>query len=150
AKSLGNGIPIGACLANGKAGKLFQPGNHGSTFGGNPLACHVACQVIDTLQDIDANQQATEMGDYLLSELNKTLGENDNVLDIRGLGLMLAIELDRPCPELVEQGIEAGLLINVSAQNIIRLLPPLILSRQQADELVDKLSHLISRFLLSY
>ena len=149
AKSLGNGMPIGACLASGKAANLFQPGNHGSTYGGNPLACHVALNVINVLQEMNANHQAEEMGNYLLTEFKKQLSDNDNVTDIRGSGLMMAIQLDRPCAELVSLGIEHGLLINVTANNVIRLLPPLIISKTEADELVEKLTHLISQFLLS-
>jgi len=149
AKSLGNGIPIGACLASGKAASLFKPGNHGSTYGGNPLACHVALNVINALQDMNANQQAKDMGNYLLTEFKKQLSDNDGVTDIRGSGLMMAIQLDRPCADLVAQSIEHGLLINVTANNVIRLLPPLIISKTEADELVEKLVHLISQFLLS-
>lgn len=148
AKSLGNGIPIGACLAHGKAADLFQPGNHGSTHGGNPLACHVASQVITTLKKLNANQHVEKMSSYFLTELNKHLGDYDNVIDIRGSGLMLAIELDRPCTKLVAAGIENGILINVTSQNTIRLLPPLIISKTQIDEIVSKLVPLISRFLL--
>jgi len=148
AKSLGNGFPIGACLATDKAAKLFQPGNHGSTYGGNPLACHVASTVIDTLEKIDANTQASEMGTYLINEFQKQLSDHDNIIDIRGTGLMLAIQLDRPCAELVAIAIEQGLLINVTAQSVIRLLPPLIITKQEADELVDKLTHIISQFLI--
>ena len=148
AKSLGNGFPIGACLATDKAAKLFQPGNHGSTYGGNPLACHVASTVIDTLEKIDANTQASEMGTYLINEFQKQLSDHDNIIDIRGTGLMLAIQLDRPCAELVAIAIAQGLLINVTAQSVIRLLPPLIITKQEADELVDKLTHIISQFLI--
>jgi len=148
AKSLGNGLPIGACLAHGKAASLFQPGNHGSTYGGNPLACHVASQVITTLENLNTNQHVEKMGEYFLNELNKHLGDYDNVIDIRGSGLMLAIELDRPCTKLVAAGIENGILINVASQNRIRLLPPLIISKTQIDEVISKLVPLISRFLL--
>jgi len=148
AKSLGNGMPIGACLAKGEAAGLFQPGNHGSTYGGNPLACHVALAVIQTLENINACEQATKMGEYIIDEFEKTLGDNDDVIDIRGSGLMIGIELDRPCTELVANSIDHGLLINVTAKNTIRLLPPLIISKNEADELVEKLSHLISQFLL--
>lgn len=148
AKSLGNGLPIGACLAHGKASTLFQPGNHGSTYGGNPLACHVSLQVINTLSELNANQHATQMGEYFINEVSKLFADHDNIVDIRGYGLMLAIELDRPCTELVAMAIDDGLLINVAAQNTIRLLPPLIISKQQIDELIDKLAHLINRFLL--
>jgi len=149
AKSLGNGMPIGACLASGKAANLFQPGNHGSTYGGNPLACHVALNVINALEDMNANQQAEKMGSYLLNEFQKQLSDNDGVTDIRGSGLMMGIQLDRPCAELVALAIEHGLLINVTAKNVIRLLPPLIISKTEADELVEKLVHLIGKFLLS-
>ncbi len=149
AKSLGNGFPIGACLASGQAASLFQAGNHASTYGGNPLACHVALTVVETLQNMNANQQAQIMGDYLSNALRVQLADDKHVINIRCTGLMLGIELDRPCGELVNMAINEGLLINVTAQNVIRLLPPLIITKQQIDELVTILVRLIKQFLQS-
>jgi len=143
AKSLGNGIPIGACLASGKAANIFQPGNHGSTYGGNPFATKVALSVIETLESIEATALATQQGKYLLDAFNESLKDSDIVANIRGLGMMLGIELNQPCTELVSQAIEKQLLINVTAQNTIRLLPPLIFEKTQCDELVSTLSQLI-------
>jgi acetylornithine/N-succinyldiaminopimelate aminotransferase len=148
AKALGNGVPIGACLARGEAAELFGPGSHGSTFGGNPLACRAALTVLRVLERDGLSARAQELGGRLLRELRDQLGATPGVVEVRGLGLMLGIELDRPCGILVEQALEAGLLINVTAERVIRLLPPLIFDDAQAQQLVDTLSGLIRRFLL--
>ena len=147
AKALGNGVPIGACLARGAAAELFHPGNHGSTFGGNPLVCAAALAVIDTLDALGLADRAKTLGERLLADLGKALDGVDGVSEIRGQGLLLAIELDRPCAELVQQALDQGLLINVTAGNVVRLLPPLTLSDDEAAILVDTLSTLIRRFL---
>ncbi len=147
AKALGNGVPIGACLARGAAAELFHPGNHGSTFGGNPLVCAAALAVIDTLDALGLADRAKTLGERLLADLGKALDGVDGVSEIRGQGLLLAIELDRPCAELVQQALEQGLLINVTAGNVVRLLPPLTLSDDEAATLMDTLSTLIRRFL---
>ena len=147
AKGLGNGVPIGACLARGEAATLFQPGNHGSTFGGNPLACAAALAVLDTMSAEQAPERAEELGLRMLTALELTLGEQPYVEDIRGLGLMIGIELDRPCGELVGIALEKGLLINVTAANTIRLLPPLVMSDDEADRLVQELTALITDFV---
>ncbi len=144
AKGLGNGLPIGACLAQGKAADVLQPGNHGSTFGGNPLACHGASAVVETLLNDKLIDNAAIQGQYLQDQFAKTLAGNDKVADIRGLGLMTGIELTQDCPELVAKAFEDGLLINVTAGNTIRLLPPLILSQSDADIIVEKVSALIN------
>jgi acetylornithine aminotransferase len=148
AKALGNGVPIGACLANEKAGNVFQPGNHGSTFGGNPLMCATASTVIDTIKSEKLQTNASKMGDYILSAFKDKLGLLDGVREIRGLGLMIGIELDtdylkQDCTELVKLALEKHLLINVTAGNVIRLLPPLILDEQQADTIVNTVSELV-------
>jgi len=149
AKGLGNGFPIGACLARGKAAQVLGPGTHGSTFGGNPLACRVARTVLDTLGQERLIEQAARMGDYLRTGFEQRLADLAGVLEIRGRGLMMGIELDRPCNDLVCQALAAGLLINVTAGQVVRLLPPLILDAQEADLLLRELSLLIRRFLQS-
>jgi acetylornithine aminotransferase len=147
AKGLGNGVPIGACLARGAAAEVLGPGSHGSTFGGNPLACRAAQAVIETIEREGLIKRAADMGEYLLAGFRGALAGHPGVTEIRGLGLMLGIELDRPCGDLVGQALEAGLLINVTAERVIRLLPPLILQQPEADRLVDGLSQLIGNFL---
>jgi acetylornithine/N-succinyldiaminopimelate aminotransferase len=147
AKALGNGMPIGACLARGAAGEILQPGNHGSTFGGNPLACRVGLAVIDTLQQDNLVERAAALGASLLAGLREQLADCDGISDIRGHGLLLAIELAQPCAELVTLALEQGLLINVTAGNVVRLLPPLIMSDEQAAQLVSELSALIKAYL---
>lgn len=153
AKALGNGVPIGACLANEKAGEVLRVGNHGSTFGGNPLMCATASTVINTIQSEGLISNARQMGDYLLKSFNEKLGALDGVRDIRGQGLMIGIELDpeqltenlkHECARLVKLALEKKLLINVTAGNVIRLLPPLILNQQQADTIVNTVSDLVS------
>ena len=143
AKALGNGVPIGACLANEKAGEVFQPGNHGSTFGGNPLMCATASTVIDIIKAENLQNNASRMGDYMLNAFKDRLGQLDGVSDIRGIGLMIGIELDNDCPELVKLALENKLLINVTAGSVIRLLPPLIIDQQQADTIVNTVSELV-------
>jgi len=147
AKALGNGVPIGACLARGGAAGLFHPGNHGSTFGGNPLVCAAALAVLDTMDTEHLAARARALGKRLLADFGTALGGCDGVSGIRGLGLLLAIELDRPCGELVQRALEQGLLINVTAGNVVRLLPPLTLGDDEAATLVETLSGLIRRFL---
>ncbi len=147
AKSLGNGIPIGACLARGDAALALQPGNHGSTFGGNPFACRVALRVLETMEKLHLDTRAAQLGDRLRQALNNTLGALPGVKQIRGLGMMIGIELDRPCTELPRLALESGLLINVTADSVIRLLPPLILSDADAEQLVTRLTALVQQFL---
>lgn len=146
AKGLGNGIPIGACLAKGKAASVFSPGNHGSTFGGNPFSCTAAETVLTIIEDEALLKNAAEKGQLLLDGFKKTLGAIPQVTNIRAKGLMVGIELDKPCGELVQQALEQQLLINVTAGNVIRLLPPLILSTKQANTIVEKVSQLIFDF----
>ncbi|MDR0233195.1 MAG: aspartate aminotransferase family protein [Zoogloeaceae bacterium] len=147
AKGLGSGVPVGACLADGRAAGLFGPGNHGSTFGGNPLASVAALTTIGTIESEGLLTNARQMGDWLKRELSGALEKTSGVKEIRGRGLMLGIELDRPCAALVGQALEAGLLINVTHDAVIRLLPPLIFSVNEARELVEKLVPLIQNFL---
>ncbi|NEX16927.1 MAG: aspartate aminotransferase family protein [Halochromatium sp.] len=147
AKGLANGIPIGACLASGAAADVLGPGSHGSTFGGNPLACRAALAVLDSLEQEGLPARATELGERLLDGFRSRLNGIAGVRDIRGRGLMIGIELDRPCPELVSDALARGLLINVTAGSLVRLLPPLILDDDQAIEILDTLSALILTFL---
>jgi acetylornithine aminotransferase len=144
AKGLGNGVPIGACLAKGAAAELFQPGHHGSTFGGNPLACAAAHAVLDTLQGERLIERAGEVGERILADLGKALAGNNGVAEIRGKGLMIAIEMNEACGDLVTKGLEQGILINVAADKVIRLLPPLNLTDDEADELVEKVAALVN------
>lgn len=147
AKGLGNGVPIGACVARGAAAEVFAPGTHGSTFGGNPLACRAARAVLETMASENLVAHAAAMGEFLLAALRESLTGVPGVVAIRGRGLMLGIELDRPCAELVAMALEDGLLINVTAERVVRLLPPLILREPEAARLADGLSALIRRFL---
>ncbi|MET0104811.1 MAG: aspartate aminotransferase family protein [Sedimenticola sp.] len=147
AKGLGNGVPIGACLAKGKAAEVFGPGTHGSTFGGNPLACAAAVAVVETLEKDDLPARADQLSGKLLADFADALEGVAGVEEIRGTGLLIGIELDRPCPELVSQALEQGLLINVTADKVVRLLPPLVMSDDEAEQLVSTLSNLIKEFL---
>jgi acetylornithine/N-succinyldiaminopimelate aminotransferase len=147
AKGLGSGVPIGACLARGEAADIFKPGNHGSTFGGNPLACAAALAVIDTIETEKLCQNAAQMGDFIVNGFKTQLAGVAGVIQTRGLGLLLGIELDRPCADLVGIARDQGLLINVTADKVIRLLPPLIINQQEAQQLIDTLSKLIKDFL---
>ena len=144
AKGLGNGMPIGACLARGEAAQLFAPGNHGSTFGGNPLACAAAHAVLDVIEDENLIERAAVLGERMLDRLQTGLSGNNQVSDIRGLGLMLAVELNEDAPDLVSRALDAGVLINVTQGNVIRMLPPLTLKDEQADTLIDTVIELIN------
>lgn len=146
AKSLGNGVPVGACLAKGIAAETFKPGNHGSTFGGNPLACRSALAVIDAIEQNNLVQRAAELGDRIVSGLAKNLSANPNVKEVRGMGMLIAVELYAPCKELAKKGLDAGIVINVAHENRIRLLPPLILKDSEADLIVEKVSQLVNDF----
>ncbi|MEQ1532200.1 MAG: aspartate aminotransferase family protein [Sideroxydans sp.] len=147
AKGLGSGVPIGACLAAGKAVGVFGPGNHGSTFGGNPLACTAGLTTLNIIEQDKLMAHAAQVGDFIQAALTAQLKGVAGVVEIRGQGLMLGIELHKPCGELVKQALAQGLLINVTADNVVRLLPPLILSQAEAQQLVDTLTPLIKDFL---
>ncbi len=146
AKGLGNGLPIGACLARSIASDILTPGKHGSTFGGNPLVCAAANAVIDTLAEDGLLDRAAQLGNRIVSELSASLAGHNRVREIRGKGLMIAIEMDGPCSELVNVGIQEGILINVARDNVIRLLPPLTLSDDDTAELITRLKRVISLF----
>lgn len=147
AKGLGSGVPIGACLTAGRAAGLFGPGNHGSTFGGNPLACTAALETLGTIVDDDLMANAVRVGDAIRQGLREFLDGVPGVVDIRGQGLMIGVELDRPCGELVALALDAGLLINVTAERVVRMLPPLIFTEQDAQTLVSLLGPLIRTHL---
>jgi acetylornithine aminotransferase len=147
AKGLGNGIPIGACLAAGPAAELFKPGNHGSTFGGNPLACAAALVTLAIIEEERLMENAVRIGDFIRTELAKRIGGLKGVKEIRGKGLMIGIELEYACGELVQQALERGVLINVTVDNVIRLLPPLTFKREEAELLLATLVPLVTEFL---
>lgn len=145
AKALGNGFPIGACLARGKAAELFSPGHHASTFGGNPLACRVGCTVLDIMERDHIPQRAATSGRRLLAALQEALGNHSEVVSIRGLGLMVGIELNRQCAELVGRARdEQRLLITVTRGTTLRLLPPLICEDSQIDDIAARVTRLFS------
>jgi acetylornithine/N-succinyldiaminopimelate aminotransferase len=145
AKGLGNGMPIGACLARGKAAEIFQPGNHGTTFGGNPIACSAGIAVIQQLTPA-LIQHVKNLGEKILADFKRTLAGNTKVVEIRGKGLMIGIELNAPCTDLVQKGRDNGILINVTAMNTIRLLPTFVMTDADVDELVSKVVKLVHEF----
>lgn len=144
AKGLGNGVPIGACLARGEAAKVMQPGNHGSTYGGNPLACAAALAVIDTIEQQQLTDSAERMGAFLRKRFTEELAGVDSLLEIRGKGLMIGLVMSQDCPQLMTRAIiEQQLLLNVTAGNVIRLLPPLNVSQDEAEQIVQRVVTLI-------
>ena len=147
AKGLGSGMPIGACLARGNAAQIFKPGNHGSTFGGNPLACRAALTTLETIEQEGLRENALEIGALLVDGLRQALHGVAGVTEIRGHGLMIGVELDRACGDLVKRALAQGLLINVTSDKVIRLLPPLIINAQEAQQLVAGIVLLVKEFL---
>lgn len=147
AKALGSGVPIGACLASGVAADVFQPGNHGSTFGGNPLACAAALATLNTIEDEGLLENARLRGEAIRTGLRQALAGVHGVVDVRGEGMMIGVELDRPCGELVGIARDAGVLINVTADKVIRLVPPLIYGATEVDALVDAVSGIVRNHL---
>ena len=147
AKGLGSGVPIGACLARGKASQVFTPGKHGSTFGGNPLATAAGYATLNIIEEDKLCNHASKMGALINEEFTKHLKDCPQVKVIRNLGLMIGIELDEPCGDLTKLALDAGLLINVTADKVIRLLPPLVINEAEAKELVERLSQVIKNFL---
>ncbi len=147
AKGLGSGVPVGACLAAGKATGTFKPGNHGSTFGGNPLASTAALTTLNIMEQDKLLAHADKLGTWLKQQLQARLGGLKGVVAIRGQGLMLGIELDKPCGEMVAMALEKGLIINVTADTVIRLLPSLIFAEAEAQQLLDILCPLVAEFL---
>ena len=147
AKGLGSGVPIGAVVAHGKAAEVLKPGNHGSTFGGNPLAMCAGIETIRIMEDDGLLAHTASVGEYLRAALRTQLGALEGVVDIRGQGLMIGIELNKPCGQLIGQAAQAGLLLSVTADTVIRLVPPLILTEAEADEIVAKLLPLVQAVL---
>jgi acetylornithine aminotransferase len=146
AKGLGNGMPVGACLARGDAAQVFKPGNHGSTFGGNLLACRAALAVIETIHDDGLIANAELMGNALHAALVKQFAGMEGIREIRHQGLLFAIELERPCAELVRIALDERLLINVTQEKVIRLLPPLIINEAEVAAIAERLSRSLARF----
>jgi acetylornithine aminotransferase len=147
AKGLGSGVPVGACLTAGPAAGVFKPGNHGSTFGGNPLACVAALTTLAVIEQDGLMARAVALGERIRNRIKDKLAGQAGIVEVRGSGLMIGIELDRPCGALVAAGLAAGILINVTADKVVRLLPALVMSDAEADELVDILAAEIRRFL---
>jgi acetylornithine aminotransferase len=147
AKGLGSGVPIAAVVAGPKAAHIFQPGNHGTTFGGNPLAMRAGIETIRIMEKDGLLENAARVGAHLKSRLEKGLAGAEGVKEIRGHGLMLGIELTKPCSALTQRAADAGLLISVTADTVIRMVPPLIMTQAEADEVADILLPLIHTFL---
>lgn len=147
AKGLGSGVPVGACLAAGKAAGVFKPGNHGSTFGGNQLATTAALTTLEAIEQDDLLAQVVRVGNHLRAELRSALAAVPGVVDIRGVGQMTGIELDRPCAEIVALAQDRGLLVNVTAERVVRLVPSLIMTEAEATELATGLAPVIREFL---
>jgi acetylornithine/N-succinyldiaminopimelate aminotransferase len=147
AKGLGSGVPIGAVVAGPRAAHIFQPGSHGTTFGGNPLACRAGVETIRIMEEDGLLDNATRVGAHLKARLQESLGGVQGVKEVRGYGLMIGIELDRPCGAIMQQALDAGLLLSVTADSVIRLVPPLIITPAEADEIVSILAPIVTQFL---
>lgn len=147
AKGLGSGVPVGACVAGGRAKGLLKPGSHGSTFGGNPLAMTAVLATIDTVIEEGLLENAARVGAAMHGGLAAALAGVPGVVEVRGMGLMIGIELDRPCGEIVPAALEAGLLVNVTAERVIRILPALVMSEMEAREALERLAPLVKAFL---
>ena len=147
AKGLGSGVPVGAIVAGPKAAEIFQQGNHGTTFGGNPLAMRAGIETIRIMQEDHLVENAQKMGEYLSAALHKALSGLAGFKEIRGKGLMIGIELDRPCSAIMQLALEAGLLLSVTADSVIRLVPPLIITQKECDEIVSILASVVQKFL---
>jgi acetylornithine aminotransferase len=147
AKGLGSGVPIGACLAKGVAAQVFKPGNHGTTFGGGPLVSVTALRTLEIMEEEGLLANAASMGEIVMTGLRDALKGVAGVKEVRGMGLMIGIELDRPCGEIAKMALDADLFINVTQDSVIRLLPPLIINEAEARELVARLVPVIQSFL---
>ena len=147
AKGLGSGVPIGACVAKGVAAETFVPGKHGSTFGGNPLASTAGLTTLNVIKEEKLRENAMKIGDLICDAFKVEFAHTKGVVVVRNAGLMIGIELDRPCGDLVKMALENKLLINVTAEKVVRLLPPLVINETEAKELVSRLSGLIKQFL---
>jgi acetylornithine aminotransferase len=147
AKGLGSGVPIGACLARGAAAKVFKPGNHGTTFGGGPLVCVAALVTLEVIEKQGLLEHASRMGEVVKGGLQRELAGVAGVKEVRGMGLMIGVELDRPCGDIVARALAAGLIVNVTADKVIRLLPPLVIREEEARQVVAILAPLVKAFL---
>lgn len=147
AKGLGSGVPVGAVVAGPKAANIFQPGNHGTTFGGNPLAMRAGVETIRIMEEDGLLENAATVGAHLKGRLERALGGKPGVKEVRGQGLMIGVELDKPCSVLTQRAADAGLLLSVTADSVIRLVPPLIMNMDEADEVVERLLPLVEAFL---
>jgi acetylornithine/N-succinyldiaminopimelate aminotransferase len=147
AKGLGSGVPIGACLARGVAARVFKPGNHGSTFGGGPLVSVAALTTLEVIEREGLLAHAQQMGEVIQGGLRRALSGVAGVREIRGMGLMIGVELDRPCGDITRRALEAGLVVNVTADTVIRLLPPLVIRREEAEQVVSLLAPIVKAFL---
>jgi acetylornithine aminotransferase len=147
AKGLGSGVAIGACLAKGEAAEVFKPGNHASTFGGNPLACSAAMTTLEVIEEECLLRNAMEVGDFMRSLFKAQLSGLPDIKEVRGQGLMIGIELSRPCGDLVREALKRGLLINVTSDKVVRLLPPLIMKRSEAEQVVNLVCDIIRDFV---
>ena len=147
AKGLGSGVPVGACVVGGRAKGVLKPGNHGSTFGGNPLAMTAVVTTLDTIKEERLMENATRVGKVISDSLASELGAHEGVTEIRGMGLMLGMELRHACGELVKQALDAGLVINVTVDNVVRMLPPLVMSEAEGRQVVERLAPLVREFL---
>lgn len=147
AKGLGSGVPIGACIAKGLAAEVFKPGNHASTFGGNPLVCKAALTTLEVIEKDQLMQNAVLIGDLMRNRFKEKLAKWSSAIKIRGQGLMLGIELPLACGELVKEALSEKLLINVTSEKVVRLLPALIITQTEAEQIVDTASSIIDRFL---
>ncbi|MFQ3170355.1 MAG: acetylornithine/N-succinyldiaminopimelate aminotransferase [Oleispira sp.] len=143
AKGLGNGVPIGACIAKGKAAHVLQPGNHGSTYGGNPLACAAAIAVIDSIENENIYENVMARSEQMRSAFSRRLVDKGLAIELRGTGLMVGIVVNQDCPQLVKEALHLGLLINVTSGNVIRLLPPMNISQQDTDQVVNLVCQLV-------
>jgi acetylornithine/N-succinyldiaminopimelate aminotransferase len=147
AKGLGSGVPIGACLARGAAAKVFKPGNHGTTFGGGPLVSVAALTTLEVIEKDGLLAHAAKMGEVIMGGLKRELAGVAGVKEVRGMGLMIGVELERPCGELTKRALDAGLVVNVTAERVVRLLPPLVIREQEAQQVVSLLVPVIREFL---
>ncbi|HKU45830.1 MAG TPA: aspartate aminotransferase family protein [Burkholderiales bacterium] len=147
AKGLGSGVAVGACVIGGRAKGVFKPGNHGSTFGGNPLAMTAVRTTIDTMKEENLLQNAERVGGLIQQGLKDQLGGTKGIADVRGMGMMIGVELEEPCGDLVKQALEAGLVINVTVDKVVRLLPPLVMKEAEAREVLARLVPLVRAFV---
>jgi acetylornithine aminotransferase len=147
AKGLASGVPVGACVVGNRARGVFKPGNHGSTFGGNPLAMCAVVTTLDTMQDEGLVANAVKVGDAIRNGLAAALAGVEGVVEIRGMGMMIGVELDRPCGEIVKMALARGLVTNVTADNVIRILPPLVMSEVEGRQVVERLAPIVREFL---